>query len=155
MTQLSLGKILFKWSFLSFICFCYLKHLISFFDGEGTDHLVDLLWSWFLGRVRVLEWIVVPWDKHLIVGMWSKGAIVVSLIKGTVVGISIILWFGTVARDMPGLFAIEAESFLQVLASFFIAHRVDGCGDDIDVHGIQIISGLIIPLVVSLLVCWS
>ena len=91
----------------------------------------------------------------MIVGVQSKGAIVVLLVKSTVVGISIVFQLGTVARDMSRLFIIEAESFLQVLASFFVAHRIESHGDNIDVHSVQIILGLIIPLIVSSLICWS
>ena len=85
--------------------------------------------------------------------MQSKDAIVV--FKSTVVGISIVFWLGTVARDMSRLFTIEAESFLQVLASFFVAHRIKSHGDNINVHSVQIILGLIIPLIISSLICWS
>ena len=119
------------------------------------DHLVDLLWPWFLGCVRVLEWIVVPRSKRLIVGSQSKSVIVVSLIEGTIVGISSVLWLGAVTRDMSRLLAVETESFLQVLASFFVTHRIESRGDDINIHGIQIVSGLIVPLVVSSLIGWS
>ena len=114
------------------------------------------MWSWFLDRVHVSEWIVVPQGKRLVVGSWSKGAIVVSLIEVSVVGISgVLLRLGTVTRDMSGLSAIEAESFLQVLASFFVTHRIESRGDNIDVHGVRIVSGLIIPLIVASLVSWS
>ena len=154
-TQLSLGKILLIWSFLFFISFCYRKHLISFFNGEGVNHLVDFLWPWFLDRVRVSEWIVVPRSKCLIVGSRGKSAIIVSLIGGVVVGISSVLRLGTVMRDMSRLFAVEAESFLQVLTSFFVTHCVESHGDDIDIHGVWIISGLVIPLIVSSLISWS
>ena len=154
MTQLSLGKILLI-RFLFFISFCYHKHLISFFNGEGANHLVDFLWPWFLDCVHVSEWIVVPQSKHLIVGSQSKGAIVISLIEGTVVGISSVLRLGTVVRDVSGLFAIKAESFLQVVASFFVTHRIESRGDDIYIHSIWIISRLVVPLIVSSLICWS
>ena len=113
MTQLPLGKILLVWSFLFFISFCYRKHLISFFDGEGANHLVDFLWSWFLDWVRVSERIVVLWGKRLVVGSRSEIAIVVSLVEVSVVEISsVLLRLGTVARDMSGLSTIEAKSFL-------------------------------------------
>ena len=86
----------------------------------------------------------------------GKSAIVVSLIEISIVGISsVLLRLGTVARDMSRLSTIEAESFLQVLASFFVAHRIESCGDNIDVHGVRIVSGLIVPLVVASLVSWS
>ena len=91
----------------------------------------------------------------MIVGSWGKSAIVVSLIEGMVVGISSVLWLGTVMRDVSRLFAVEAESFLQVLASFFVTHRIESRGDNIDVHSVWIISGLIVPLIVSSLVSWS
>jgi len=45
---------------------------------------------------------------------------------------------GAVTRKMPRLFAIGAESFLQVLTSFFVSHGVDGGGDDADVHSIRV-----------------
>ena len=151
MTQLSLGKILLIRSFLFLISFCYRKHLISFFDGKGANHLVDFLWPWFLDHIRVSEWIVVLWSKRLIVGSRSKCAIVIS-----VVGVSsVLLRLGTVARYVSGLSAVKAESFLQVLASFFITHRVESRGDNINIHGVWIISGLIVPLIVSSLVSWS
>ena len=155
-TQLSLGKILLVWSFLFFISFCYRKHLISFFDGEGANRLVGFLWPWFLDCVHVLEWIVVPRDKHLIIGSRSKSVIVISLVEVSVVGISsVLLRLGTVTRDVSRLSTVKEESFLQVLASFFVNHHVESGGDNIDVHGIQIVSGLIIPLVVSSLIGWS
>ena len=120
------------------------------------NHLVDFLWPWFLDHIHVSEWIVVPQGKCLIVGSWSKGVIVVSLIEVSVVGISsVLLRLGTVARDMSGLSTVKAESFLQVLASFFVAHRIESCGDNIDVHSIWIVSGLVVPLIVSSLVSWS
>jgi len=43
-----------------------------------------------------------------------------------------------VTRKMPRLFAIEAKSFLQVLASFFIGHGIDSSSDSIDIHGIWV-----------------
>ena len=156
MTQLSLGKILLIRSFLFLIGFCYRKHLISFFNGEGVNHLVDFLWPWFLDRVHVSEWIVVPRGKRLVVGSRSKSAIVVSLVEVSIVGISsVLLRLGTVVRDMSGLSTIEAESFLQVLASFFVAHRIESRGDNIDIHGVWIVSGLIVPLIVASLISWS
>ena len=114
------------------------------------------MWPWFLDRVRVSERIVVLRGKRLIVGSWSKSAIIISLVEVSVVGISsVLLRLGTVTRDVSGLSTIEAESFLQVLASFLVAHRVESRGDNIDVHGVRIVSGLIVPLVVSSLVSWS
>ena len=114
------------------------------------------MWPWFLDRVRVSERIVVLRGKRLIVGSRGKSVIVVSLIEVSIVGISsVLLWLGTVARDMSGLSAIEAESFLQVLASFFVTHHIESRGDNIDIHGVRIVSGLIVPLVVASLVSWS
>ena len=114
------------------------------------------MWSWFLDRVCVSEWIVVLRGERLIVGSWSKIAIVVSLVKVSIVGISsVLLRLGTVTGDVSGLSAIEAESFLQVLASFFVTHCIESRGDNIDIHGVRIVSGLIIPLVVASLVSWS
>ena len=78
------------------------------------------------------------------------------LIEVSIVGISgVLLRLGTVTRDMSRLSTIEAESFLQVLASFFVTHRIESHGDNINVHGVRIVSGLIVPLIVSLLVSWS
>ena len=103
-----------------------------------------------------MEWIVVLRGKRLIVGSRGKSAIVVSLIEVSIVGISsVLLRLGTVARDMSGLSTVEAESFLQVLASFFVTHRIESRGDNIDVHSVWIISGLIVPLIVSSLISWS
>ena len=82
--------------------------------------------------------------------------IVVSLVEVSVVGISsVLLRLGTVLRNVSRLSTVKAESFLQVLTSFFITHRIESRGDNIDVHGIQIVSGLIVPLVVSSLIGWS
>ena len=39
---------------------------------------------------------------------------------------------------MSRLFAIEAESFLEVFISFFVGHGIDSGSDNIDVHGIQV-----------------
>ena len=114
------------------------------------------MWPWFLDRVRVSERIVVLRGERLIVGSRSKIAIVVSLVEVSIVGISsVLLRFGTVARDMSGLSTIEAESFLQVLASFFVTHRIESRGDNVDVHGVRIVSGLVVPLIVASLVSWS
>ena len=120
------------------------------------NHLVDFLWPWFLDWVRVSEWIVVLRGKRLIVGSRSKSAIVVSLVEVSIVGISsVLLRLGTVARDVSGLSTVEAEPFLQVLASFLVTHRIESRSDNIDVHGVWIVSGLIVPLVVASLVSWS
>ena len=100
--------------------------------------------------------IVVLQGKRLIVGSRSKSAIVISLIEVSIVEVSsVLLRLETVARDMSGLSTIKAESFLQVLASFFVTHRIESRGDNIDIHGVRIVSGLIVPLIVSSLVSWS
>ena len=114
------------------------------------------MWPWFLDWVRVSERIVVLRGERLVVGSRSEIAVVVSSIEISIVGISsVLLRLGTVVRDMSGLSAIEAESFLQVLASFFVTHRIKSRGDNVDVHGVRIVSGLVVPLVVASLVSWS
>ena len=84
----------------------------------------------------IAEWVVVAWSGCTIIVLVSSGVLL-----------------GTVARDVSGLFAIEAESFPKVLASFFVAHRVDRSSDGVNVHGVRVVSWL--GLIVSSLVGWS
>ena len=94
----------------------------------------------------IAEWVVVAWSGCTII-------VLVSIVTGCVYCIgreSSGVLLGTVARDVSGLFAIEAESSPKVLASFFVAHRVDRGGDGVNVHGVRVVSWL--GLIVSSLV---
>ena len=151
LTQLSLGKIPFLWSFLFIISFCKVEHFISFFSGESLNHLVDFLWSWFLDRiVYISELIVVAWNKCSVVVSLSRGTIKVLIVK-----ISIILWsmVGTFSSDTWFL-AFEAKSFLEEIISLFKSQRINISSDGIDIHSIWIISGSGL-IVVSSLIGWS
>ena len=93
----------------------------------------------------ISEWIVVTRGRCSVVVSWSKGAFVVLVLIRFLVG--------AVSRNMSGLFAVEAKSFPKVLASFFIAHRVDCGRDDIDVHSVWVMS--LLRLIISSLISWS
>ena len=96
--------------------------------------------------MHIAEWVVVAWSRCAII-------VLVSIVSGCVYCVgreSSGVLLGTVTRDVSGLFAIKAESFPKVLASFFVAHRVDRGGDGINVHGVRVVSWL--GLIVSSLV---
>ena len=59
----------------------------------------------------------------------------------------------TVSRNMSRLIAVEAESFLQVLSSFFVGHCIDGGGHAVNVHSVGIVS--LLGLIISSLISWS
>ena len=151
-TQLSLGKILFLWSFLFIISFCKVKHFVSFFGGESLNHLVDFSWPWFLDRVMYISnLIVVAWNKCSVVVSLSRGAI----IKILIIKVFIVLWSMVWAFLSDTWFlAFEAESFLEEIVSFFKGQHVDIGGDGIDIHSVWIISDFRL-IIISSLISWS
>ena len=151
MTQLSLGKIPFLWSFLFIISFYKVEHFISFFGGKSLNHLVDFSWSWFLDHIMyILELIVVAWNKCSVVISLSRG-----VIKIPIVEISVILWsmVGTLSGNTWFL-AFEAKSFLEEIISFFKSQCINISSDSINIHSVWIISGSGL-IVVSSLIGWS
>ena len=87
-------------------------------------HVSDVLGNFF--HIWLL-WVSWQWLVSNIVG-WSYS------VRSGSLGVLL----GTVVGEVSRLFAVEAESFLQVLASFFIGHSVDGGGDNVDVHSVWV-----------------
>ena len=153
MTQLSLGKIPFHWSFLYIIFLCKVEHFVSFFNGESLNHLVDFSWSWFLDCIVYIPLIVVLWDKCLVIVSLSRsrGAI----IKILIIEVFIVLW--SMIRTFLGdtwFLASETESFLEEIVSFFKSQRIEVHSDGVDIHSVWIVSGFGL-IIVSSLVSWS